>query len=132
VIVVDAPVLVAALVDDGHDGRWAESIIRAEPLVAPHLVYAEATNVLRRAAAAGHVSDDIASLAHADLVALTITAFEYEPFADRVWSLRHTVSAHDAWYVAIAERLAAPLATLDGRLASAPGPRCRFRLPTDR
>ena len=131
-IVVDASVLVAALVDDGHDGRWAESVIRAEPLVAPQLVYAEAANVLRRAAAAGHVSDDIASLAHADLVALTITAFEYEPFADRVWGLRHTVSAYDAWHVAIAERLAAPLATLDGRLASASGLRCKFLIPPDR
>jgi hypothetical protein len=30
------------------------------------------------------------------------------------------------WYVAIAEALDAPLATLDGRLATAAGPRCQF------
>jgi len=39
------------------------------------------------------------------------------------------VTCYDGWYVAIAELLDAPLATLDGRLANSPGPRCRFLLP---
>lgn len=52
--------------------------------------------------------------------------FPYAPFASRVWELREDVTCYDAWYVAIAEALSAPLATLDARLANAPGPRCRF------
>lgn len=49
--------------------------------------------------------------------------------ADRTWELRDNVSAYDGCYVALAELLAADLATLDRRLSRAPGPLCRFLLP---
>jgi predicted nucleic acid-binding protein len=39
----------------------------------------------------------------------------------RVWELRDNVTAYDAWHVALAEALSAPLATLDRRLARASG-----------
>lgn len=124
--VVDASVVVAALVDDGPVGRWAEELAASTPLAAPHLMPVEAANILRRAALAGDVSDDIACLAHADLLALAVELFPYELLAERVWELRGSVTAYDGWYVALAESLKAPLATLDARLARAPGPRCRF------
>ena len=54
-VVVDASVIVAALVDDGPDGRWAERLL-ADDLAAPHLLHVETANVLRRAAIAGHIS----------------------------------------------------------------------------
>lgn len=127
--VADASVVVAALVDDGPDGRWAEGVLAREPLAAPHLMPVEAANILRRAALAGDVSDDAAALAHADLVALPIELFAYEPFAGRVWELRSSVTTYDGWYVALAEALRAPLATLDQRLARAAGPRCQFVTP---
>jgi predicted nucleic acid-binding protein len=57
--VVDASVIVAALVDDGPAGRWAETLVAGQPLAAPHLMPVEAANILRRAALAGDVSDDI-------------------------------------------------------------------------
>ena len=43
---------------------------------------------------------------------------------ERLWSLRETVSAYDASYVAVAEALDVPLLTADARLARAPGPTC--------
>jgi predicted nucleic acid-binding protein len=46
-----------------------------------------------------------------------------------VWELRENITAYDAWYVALAEELRATVATLDTRLARAPGPRCRFETP---
>ena len=124
--VVDASVVVAALIDDGPAGRWAEELVASTPLAAPHLMPVEAANILRRAALAGDVSDDIASLAHADLLALTVELFPYDLLADRIWELRGAVTAYDGWYVALAESLKAPMATLDGRLTRAPGPRCSF------
>lgn len=124
--VVDASVVVAALIDDGPVGRWAEELVVSTPLAAPHLMPVEAANILRRAALAGDVSDDIASLAHADLVALAVELFPYDVLADRIWELRGAVTAYDGWYVALAESLKAPLATLDDRLTRAPGPRCSF------
>ena len=36
----------------------------------------------------------------------------FEPFAGRVWELRANLTSYDAWYVALAEALEAPLATL--------------------
>lgn len=128
-LVVDASLVVAALIDGGTDGRWAESMLESDALAAPHLLPVEVANVLRRAVALGDVSADSASLAHADLLGLRISLFAYEPFANRVWELRGGVSAYDAWYVALAESLDAPLATLDRRLTRSTGTRCRFSIP---
>jgi len=127
--VVDASVVVAALIDTGADGTWADQMLGSEALAAPHLMPVEVANVLRRATVAGHVSADSASLAHADLQDLRVDLFAYEPFAQRVWTLRNSITACDGWYVALAETLDAPLATLDRRLARSPGARCKFTLP---
>jgi predicted nucleic acid-binding protein len=125
---LDASVAVAALIDTGADGRWAQSLL-AEQLAAPHLVLVEVANVLRRAAANGQVTDDAATLAHADLLALRLDLVPYDVVGERIWQLRGNVGSSDAWYVAVAELLDAPLATLDRRLAAAPGPRCEFLTP---
>lgn len=128
-LAVDASAVVAALVDTGPDGRWAEELLASDALVGPHLLPVEVDNVLRRAAAAGQLSPDAASLAHSDLIALRIELFAYEPFASRAWELRGNVTSYDAWYVALAEWADAPLATLDRRLATSPNVGCRFLLP---
>ena len=125
-LVVDASMVVAALVDSGTDGRWAEALLASGPLAAPHLLVVEAANILRRSAASGAISAEQASMAHADLLDLRVEFFPYAPFAARIWELRENVTCYDAWYVAVAETFNAPLATLDVRLANAPGPRCRF------
>lgn len=128
-IVVDAALVVAALVDSGRDGTWAEEILEEDALAAPHLLPVEVANILRRAVSKRELSNDAASLAHADLLDLGLELFPYAPFAPRVWELRENLTAYDAWYVALAESLDAPLATLDARLGRASGPRCRFKLP---
>jgi|HubBroStandDraft_1064217.scaffolds.fasta_scaffold256425_2 predicted nucleic acid-binding protein len=128
-VVLDASVVVAALADGGPDGQWAERILVSGPLAAPHLMPAEVANIVRRAAAIGKITQDTASLAHADLQELRIELFPYEPFADRIWELRANVTCYDAWYVALAEFLDCPLATLDRRLARAPGLKCAIQLP---
>ena len=128
-LVVDASFVVAALTDSGPDGRWAEALVAAEQLAAPHLVMVEATNILRRAALAGELSTSDAGMAHLDLVRLRVELFAYSTFASRVWELRENVTAYDAWYVAVAERLDAPLATLDRHLMMATGPTCTFVTP---
>lgn len=128
-LVVDASVIVAALVDSGPDGEWAATVVGGQGLVAPHHMPIEAANILRRAALAGDLSSDSASLAHSDLLALRIGLFPYAPLADRCWQLRENITTYDAAYVALAEDLDAPLVTLDQWLAAAPGPRCTFTTP---
>lgn len=129
-VVIDASAVVAALVDSGPDGRWAETLLTSE-LAAPHLLPVEVANVLRRAVGAGDISEDIASLAHADLLDLRVELVPYDIVAGRAWELRHNLSAYDAWYVAVAELLDVPLATLDQRLVGSPGPTCQFRTLTE-
>lgn len=126
---VDASVLVAAVADSGEEGRWAEAVLAEGTLVSPHLVLAEATNIIRRLEAAHCLGRMEAAGAAADLLLFQLELQPFEPFAERVWELRSNVTSHDAWYVAVAEALDLPLATLDRRLARASGPRCRFELP---
>lgn len=127
--VVDSSVLVAALIDSGQDGSWAESILAGGSLHAPELVYVETTNTLRRLEQAGQITRPEANAAHVDLMQLQLELFSFEPFAERIWELRHTLTSYDAWYVALAETLELPLATLDKRLSRAKGPTCEFLTP---
>lgn len=127
--VVDASLLVAATSDAGAEGAWAEDVLRAGGLVAPPLALVEATNILRRLEMAGKLGRVEAGAALRDLLQFDLELVPYAPFAERVWELRVNVTSYDAWYVAVAEQLDLPLATLDRRLATASGPRCRFLLP---
>lgn len=128
-LVIDASLAVSALVDTGSTGSWAESLLSAGALTAPHLMPVETANILRRSAASGEITADTAALAHADLLDLRVELFPYAPFASRVWELRDNITSYDAWYVALAEFLGAELATLDLKLAKAVGPRCGFQVP---
>jgi predicted nucleic acid-binding protein len=125
-VVIDSSVVVAALIDTGSDGAWAEKILGSGELSAPAMLLAEVTNVLRRLVGNERITEPEANAAFEDLMQLTVDLHTFEPFAERVWELRHNVTSYDGWYVAIAEALDSPLATLDGRLVRAQGPECRF------
>jgi predicted nucleic acid-binding protein len=128
-VVVDSSVIIAGLIDTGPDGVWAEEVIDDQVLYAPELVRVEVMSVLRRLECAEQITTAEANGAQEDLTQLEIEQFPFEPFSDRIWDLRHTVTSYDAWYVAVAEELGYPLATLDRRLARTAGPKCRFLTP---
>lgn len=127
--VVDSSVLVAALIDAGDYGVWAEGILSGGSLNAPELVYVETTNILRRLELTRQITTPEANAAQDDLMQLNLELFSFQPFAERIWELRYTVTSYDAWYVALAEALRLPLATLDKRLYKAEGPACDFLIP---
>jgi predicted nucleic acid-binding protein len=127
--VVDSSVLVAALVDTGPHGAWAETVLAAGSLYAPELARAEATNIFRRLERAKLITTPEANAARNDLMQLDIDLFPFEPFADRIWELRHNVTNYEAWYVALAEALKLPLATLDEPLSKSNGVTCEFLTP---
>lgn len=128
-IVVDASAVVAALTDRGQIGRWAEPLVFGDAVAAPHVLPVEVASALRGLVANARLTGDAAALAHHDLLDLPVDLLPYDAVAERVWELRQNVSPYDAWYVAIAELLDAPLATVDDRLASAPGLRCEVLTP---
>ena len=128
-VVVDSSVILAALVDSAREGSWAETIVERESLFAPELLFAETTNALRRLEREGRISTSDVKGALDDLLGLQVTLYPFSPYSDRVWALRFNLTAYDAWYVAMAEALDCPLATLDLRLARASGTKCEFLLP---
>lgn len=125
-IVVDSSTVIAALIDSGPHGAWAEQLVAEQALYAPELILVEATNVLRRLELSNRITVAESSTAHWDLMQLEIELFPFAPFAERIWELRRTVTSYDAWYVAVAEALGFPLATLDDRLVNFKGPKCEF------
>lgn len=118
--------MVAALVDSGPEGRWAEEVVAQNALAAPELLLAETSNILRRLQLAGELSALEATSAQRDLLRLDLELFPFAPFADRVWALRENLTSYDAWYVALAEALQCPLVTLDERLGRTSGPSCEI------
>jgi predicted nucleic acid-binding protein len=128
-VVCDASALVALLLDDGPDGRWAADALRGADLNAPGLALFESANIIRRNELSGQISTDQAAQAHHDLLDLTIEQWPYEVLAARAWQLRPNVSCYDGSYVALAELTGATLVTLDRRLSRAPGLRCRVAVP---
>jgi predicted nucleic acid-binding protein len=128
-VVVDSSVVVAALVDTGDSGAWAEKILELDNLYAPELLRVEAANVLRRLERGKEITEQEANAAFEDLMDLDVELHAFEAFSERVWDLRHNVTSYDGWYVALAEALDLPLATLDTRLVKAEGPKCRFLTP---
>lgn len=123
-VVIDASAVVALLTDAGPAGEWVAGTIAGAALSAPALMPYEVTNVLRRRTASDQLDTGSATLAHRDLVVLPVDYYPYSTVADRVWQLRDNLTAYDAAYVSLAELLAAPLVTLDARMARAAGPAC--------
>jgi predicted nucleic acid-binding protein len=128
-IVVDSSVLVAALIDSGTHGDWAEKTLARGSLCAPQLARIEATNIFRRLERAKLITTPEANAAQDDLMQLDMELFSFEPFADRVWELPHNVTSYNAWYVALAEALKLPLATLDEPLSKSKKVTCEFLTP---
>jgi predicted nucleic acid-binding protein len=128
-IVVDSSVLVAALIDSGPHGAWAEKTLARGSLYAPQLAGVEATNIFRRLERAKLITTPEANAAQDDLMQLDMELFAFEPFAERIWELRHNMTGYDAWYVALAEALKLPLATLDEPLSKSKRVTCEFLTP---
>lgn len=116
-IVVDASVLVEALLVGGR----AAARLEGEDLHAPHLVDAEVTSAIRGRLLGGHVDVALATAAVQVLARFAIERYAHPPLLFRVWELRANVTAYDALYLALAERLAVPLITADAALATCPG-----------
>jgi predicted nucleic acid-binding protein len=121
---VDAAVIVELVANNLDPARLGD-----EAIAAPHLIDSEVTNVLRRLARQGNLTDDQATSALEGFMRLALVRFPADWLRPRIWALRHNLSAYDATYVALAEVIGATsLITSDARLATAPGIRCTVDL----
>ena len=121
-IVLDASAAVDWLVQTAAARRIESRIFsRNQSLHAPELLDLEVAQVLRRLLREGALSASRAEAAIQDLLDLRITRYPHSVLLPRIWQLRHNLSAYDAAYVVLAEKLGATLLTRDARLASAAG-----------
>jgi predicted nucleic acid-binding protein len=128
VIVVDASALLEVLLNTRAAPRIADRLFAmGETLHAPHVVDLEVAQVLRRYVAAGAVTATRGAEALTDFADLPLDRYPHQLFLERIWQLRHNLTAYDAAYIALAEALAAPLVTRDAALARA-GHRARVEL----
>ncbi|MHB1234969.1 MAG: type II toxin-antitoxin system VapC family toxin [Microbacteriaceae bacterium] len=127
-VVVDASAIATLLIDPGDAGEKVAARIIGAELHAPDHLPAEVTNVLRRRRNAGQLSETEARLAIDGFWMLPAQLWPFEVLAARAWELGANVSSYDAAYIALAERLRAPLVTGDRRLSHAPGPACAIEL----
>ena len=119
-IVLDASAAIDWLLQTAT-GQHIENRIysRGESLHAPHLLDLEVAQVLRRLVRESTVSALRADHALQDLLSLRLTRYPHFAFLPDVWRMRHNLTAYDAVYVALADKLGATLITRDARLASA-------------
>jgi len=121
VIVVDTSAVLSVLIGRPKAQGLADRLRIDGDLHAPHLLDVEFQHGVRRLVASGAITEDRASDARADLADLVLDRYPHVSLADRMWELRHNVTAYDATFIALAESLAVPLVTCDARLARAPG-----------
>lgn len=117
--VVDASVAVEYLLRTPLGVAVADTMEDAG-LAAPELIDAEVVSVLRRAVMTERLAEERALTALDDLTQWPIERIPSRALARAAWRHRQNVSAYDAFYVAAASVLEAPLLTADGRLARAP------------
>ena len=120
-IVVDTSAVIGVLAGKPRVPRLVDRLIGDGDLHAPHLIDVEFQHALRRLVVSGTISDDRAADARMDFANLTIVRYPHVSLANRMWELRHNVTAYDAAFLALAEAFDVPLVTCDARLARAPG-----------
>lgn len=119
-VVVDSSAAVSALLNDGP----ARQALAGRVLHAPHLLDTELTSALRGLVLGRVLGPEQGRLALSAWVGLGVHRHGSTGLLGRTWELRGTLSAYDATYVALAERLGCALLTGDARISRAPGIRC--------
>lgn len=127
--VVDASVLTVFYASDDHRRAAASARLSAgDALFAPAHVDAEVVSALRGLAKASTTVERLAPRALAHLAGFPLRRMPLAPLLDRIWRLRANVTAYDAAYIALAEKLNCALITCDVKLSNASGPRCEIDL----
>lgn len=127
--VIDASVLAAFYAsDDPRRTAVVERLTAGNALFAPAHLDAEVVSALRGMARANPALERAVPDALTHLGGFPIRRMPLASLLERMWELRSNITAYDAAYIALAERLDSLLITCDAKLTKSSGPRCRFDL----
>ncbi len=119
-IVVDASAVIDGLLGSAERPELTARLSGVKDrLAAPGLLDVEVVSVLRRYERRHELDDARAREMLDDLSCLPIIRYSAAALTDRVWELRHNLTAYDAQYVALAEALGVGLLTTDAGMADA-------------
>jgi predicted nucleic acid-binding protein len=126
-IVLDASVVVELLTD----GPLADTLRidleeHRESFIAPHLLDVEVMSALRKLVSGHRIDSHYSQQVLNELAVLPAVRYGHAPLLGRIWELRHSFTASDATYVALAEATDAILYTTDSKLSK--GHRARVRV----
>jgi predicted nucleic acid-binding protein len=124
-MVVDASVVATAVVET--TGPAANALTRSAPLAAPSILDLDVLQTIRKQVLAGALTPRAGDEAVNRFKRLPIARHPHAALIDRVWALRANLTAYDAAYVALAERLRLSLLTADAAFTTAPGIRCAVK-----
>ncbi|WP_117238188.1 type II toxin-antitoxin system VapC family toxin [Thermus sediminis] len=102
-------------------GQQVAALVEGKSLFAPALLDAEVLAVLHRAILSGRLSPKRAQEALEDLSSWPLIRVDHRPLLLPAFALRDRLSAYEALYAALAQKLAAPILTASGPLARVPG-----------
>jgi predicted nucleic acid-binding protein len=122
-IVLDASAAIAVLLNLGTSASAVRERLYGsdEGPHVPHLFEIEVLGALRRHALISDLSAKRGQELLEDLTSMRLNRYPHTALLSRMWELKENVTIQDAAYIALAETLDAPLITMDGRLARAPG-----------
>jgi predicted nucleic acid-binding protein len=126
VIVLDSSALVAILTGETRADA-VRTLADADPhwLMPEHFVV-DVASALRGLWLAGQLDSAGFEGACRRLESLPLEIWPIQPLLPRIVELAANATSYDAAYLALAERLDAPLLTADEKLRRIPGVRCRF------
>ncbi len=127
-IVVDASVVVQALLRLPGAEAIDDRLLAAQSVHAPHHMELEVLQTIRRFEHRGEIAEDKGKTAVGALHDFRVNLHDSGGLLLRIWALRRNLTCYDAAYVALAEFLAAPLLTRDRRLAAESGHNARIEL----
>lgn len=125
-IVADTSAVLECLTAAETDPALLHRLASAGSLHVPHLIDVEVLSALRGLVLGRKLSEDRAADARRDFGELRLIRYPLAGMADRVWNLRHRMTAYDACYIALAEALGCPMVTCDERLGRSTGHRAQI------